>query len=67
MLIFGRPRAAEPCLRSSRAPLRDVSIGLVRTMLPSAKGIRLVSVTLSSFERPNTSSSDQLELRLGML
>jgi DNA polymerase IV len=46
--------------------LRDVSIGLVRTVFPPAKGIRLVGVTLSSFETPDRTSSEQLELGLGM-
>jgi DNA polymerase IV len=67
MPIFGRPRAAEhACVVTSQDALRDVSIGLVRTVFPPAKGIRLVGVTLSSFNRPDSTSSEQLELGLGM-
>jgi hypothetical protein len=35
---------------ASQHALRDVSIVLVRTVFPPAKGIRLVGMTLSSFE-----------------
>jgi hypothetical protein len=35
---------------ASQDALRDVSIVLVRTVFPPAKGIRLVGMTLSSFE-----------------
>jgi hypothetical protein len=46
--------------------LRTVSVGLVRTVFPPAKGIRLVGVTLSSFEMAGRIASEQLELGLGM-
>jgi DNA polymerase-4 len=36
---------------TDRATLRQVSIDLVRSVFPPAKGIRLLGVTLSSFER----------------
>src|ERR1700730_16251365 len=39
-----------PAIVTSQETLRDVSIGLVRTVFPPAKGIRLVGVTLSNFE-----------------
>ena len=55
-----------PALIMSRDVLRDVSVGLARTVFPPAKGIRLVGVTLSSFETPDSTSSEQLELGLGM-
>ena len=55
-----------PAIVTSQNALRDVSIALVRTVFPPAKGIRLVGVTLSSFERPDSTSSEQLELGLGM-
>ena len=55
-----------PATVTSQETLRDVSIGLVRTVFPPAKGIRLVGVTLSGFERPDSTSSEQLELGLGM-
>jgi DNA polymerase-4 len=34
---------------ASRAQLHEVSLGLIRSVLPAAKGIRLVGVTLSNF------------------
>jgi DNA polymerase-4 len=34
---------------NSRAQLHEVSLGLIRSVLPAAKGIRLVGVTLSNF------------------
>jgi len=37
------------------------------TAVSPAKGIRLVGVTLSSFERPDSTRSEQLELGLAML
>ena len=55
-----------PALIMSRDVLRDVSLGLARTVFPPAIGIRLVGVTLSSFETPDSTSSEQLELGLGM-
>jgi len=44
--------------------LRNVSIDLVRTVFPPAKGIRLLGVTLSSFENAERSASKQLDLDL---
>jgi len=44
--------------------LRNVSIGLVRTVFPPAKGIRLLGVTLSSFESVDRSAEEQLGLGL---
>src|SRR5260370_16361395 len=55
-----------PATVTSQETLRDVSIGLVRTVFPPAKGIRLVGVTLSSFERPDRTLSEQLDLALRM-
>jgi len=51
---------------TSQETLRTVSVGLVRTVFPPAKGIRLVGVTLSSFEMAGRTASEQLELGLGM-
>jgi hypothetical protein len=34
--------------------LRNVSLGLVRTVFPPAKSIRLIGVTLSSLEMADT-------------
>jgi hypothetical protein len=38
----------------------------VRTVLPPAKGIRLVGVTLSHFERDDRIASRQLDLGFGI-
>ncbi len=54
-----------PAIVTSQEALRTVSISLVRTVLPAAKGIQLVGVTVSSFERDNRTSS-QLDLRFGI-
>jgi DNA polymerase IV len=51
---------------TSQEILRGVSIGLVRTVFPPTKGIRLVGVTLSSSERPDSTPPEQLQLGLGM-
>jgi DNA polymerase-4 len=55
-----------PTIVTSQEMLRNVSIALVRTVFPPTKGIRLVGVTLSSFERADSTASEQLKLGLGM-
>jgi DNA polymerase IV len=64
----GRPPRSRtlPAIVTSQETLRTVSVGLVRTVFPPAKGIRLVGVTLSSFEMAGRIASEQLELGLGM-
>ena len=47
--------------------LRQASIELVRTLIPAAKGIRLLGVTLSNFEEPPAGLSDELPLFAGGL
>jgi DNA polymerase IV len=42
--------------------LRQASVELVRTLLPTAKGIRLLGVTVSNFDREPASAADQLPL-----
>jgi DNA polymerase-4 len=42
--------------------LRQASVELVRTLLPTAKGIRLLGVTVSNFENPLTDVADELPL-----
>jgi DNA polymerase-4 len=49
---------------TSQESLRNASIGLVRTVFPPANGIRLLGVTLSSFESADRSASEQLDLGL---
>jgi DNA polymerase-4 len=53
-----------PAMITSQETLRNVSIDLVRTVFPPAKGIRLLGVTLSSFENAERSASKQLDLGL---
>ena len=42
--------------------LRQASVELVPTLLPTAKGIRLLGVTVSNFEEPLTDVADELPL-----
>ena len=53
-----------PAIITSQESLRNVSIGLVRTVFPPANGIRLLGVTLSSLESADRSASEQLDLGL---
>ena len=53
-----------PVMITSQETLRNVSIDLVRTVFPPAKGIRLLGVTLSSFETTDRSASKQFDLGL---
>jgi DNA polymerase IV len=55
---------ALPAMITSQETLCNVSIDLVRTVFPPAKGIRLLGVTLSSFENAERSASKQLDLGL---
>ncbi|HEX8472251.1 MAG TPA: DNA polymerase IV [Brevundimonas sp.] len=47
---------------TSEARLEEVSLLLVRSLYPPARGIRLVGVSLSNFTAPAPSASDQLAL-----
>lgn len=47
---------------TSRERLEEISLLLVRSLYPPAKGIRLVGVSLSNFKAPAVSASDQLAL-----
>jgi DNA polymerase-4 len=42
--------------------LRRASVELVRTLLPTAKGVRLLGVTVSNFEQVPISAADDLPL-----
>jgi DNA polymerase-4 len=42
--------------------LRQASVELVRTLLPTAKGIRLLGVTISNFDRASAKADDELPL-----
>ena len=49
---------------SSRDGLRDVSLGLVRSVFPPELGIRLVGVSVSGFEGATSNAASQLEFGL---
>ena len=42
--------------------LHRASIELVRTLLPPAKGVRLLGVTVSNFEEASVNAADELPL-----
>ena len=42
--------------------LRQAGVELVRTLLPTAKGIRLLGVTVSNFDAPPAGVTDELPL-----
>src|SRR5271168_2189482 len=42
--------------------LRQASVELVRTLLPTAKGVRLLGVTVSNFDAATTDTDDELPL-----
>ena len=50
----------------TRELLHAVSLDLVRSVYPPAKGIRLLGVTLSSFEAEDAVAPAQLGLDLGL-
>jgi DNA polymerase-4 len=43
---------------ASQATLHEMSVGLIRSVLPTTKGIRLVGVSVSNFERTETGQLD---------
>jgi DNA polymerase IV len=43
---------------ASRSVLHEVSIGLIRSVLPAQKGIRLVGVSVSNFKRSDSAQLD---------
>jgi DNA polymerase IV len=52
----------QAALVTSQESLRAASLELIRSVLPTEKGIRLVGVTVSNFERPTASLTDALPL-----
>jgi hypothetical protein len=46
----------------SRAKLQELGLGLIRSVLPAAKRVRLVGVTLSNFGRDGAPSLDLVDL-----
>ncbi len=59
-----RSRTFDAAMRS-QDDLRAASVQLVRTVYPITMGIRLVGVTLSSFDRQGDPHAEQLTLSLG--
>ena len=51
---------------TAQAPLRQVSIELVRSTFPPHKGIRLLGVTLSNFEGPPDAESEREQLAFAL-
>jgi DNA polymerase-4 len=51
-----------PALIESRTTLHEMSLGLIRSVFPPPKGIRLVGVTLSSMRTPGTESDRAADL-----
>lgn len=52
----------QPRIVDTQADLRDASLALIRSVLPTEKGIRLVGVTVSNFERPVGADGEALPL-----
>jgi DNA polymerase-4 len=44
----------------TRAKLHELALGLIRSVFPPPKGIRLVGVMLSNFRSPNASAGAEL-------
>jgi DNA polymerase IV len=42
--------------------LHELALGLIRSVFPPPKGIRLVGVTLSNFQSPSVSEAAELPL-----
>jgi DNA polymerase-4 len=51
-----------PTMIAQHDLLRQASVELVRTLLPTAKGIRLLGVTVSNFEQMPITAADELPL-----
>jgi len=49
----------------SQATLHDVSLGLIRSLLPAPNGVRLVGVTLSNFVTTQSDPATELALDSG--
>ena len=49
---------------TSADALRQVSVGLVRTVFPPVQGVRLVGVAVSNFGDNQVSTSEQFDLAL---
>jgi len=52
----------QPTLVTSQEALRDASLALIRMVLPTEKGIRLLGVTVSNFEKAEKEASEVLPL-----
>jgi len=52
----------QPALVTTQEALRDASLALIRSVLPTEKGIRLVGVTVSNFDRSLATAGEALPL-----
>ena len=57
-----RSRSIETPIET-RDKLYELALGLIRTVFPPQKGIRLVGVALSNFELPNVCAEAELPFR----
>ena len=60
--ISSRSRSIETPIET-RDKLHELALGLIRTVFPPQKGIRLVGVTLSNFRLPNAGAEAELPFR----
>jgi len=60
--ISTRSRSGEAAVET-RARLHEMALGLIRSVFPPSKGIRLVGVTLSNFRAPDRSPEAELPFR----
>jgi DNA polymerase-4 len=59
--ISTRSRSMEMTIRTQEK-LHELALGLIRSVFPSPKGIRLVGVTLSNFQTQSGSEAAELPL-----
>jgi DNA polymerase IV len=62
--ISSRSRSMETAIET-RDKLREVAIGLIRSVFPPSRGVRLVGVTLSNFRSPNPGGEAELPFHEG--
>jgi DNA polymerase IV len=60
--ISSRSRSVETAIET-KDKLYEVALDLIRTVFPPQKGIRLVGVTLSNFQSPNSGGDAELPFR----
>ena len=55
-------RRSQPVAVVSRDALHGAALALIRSVLPTQKGIRLVGVTVSNFAEVTTDAADELPI-----